>query len=277
MENKYDFWNQFHPHVWLITKRGLTFWEEMNYEFGEHIKIQKLSFFYGGTGKIVYNDYETDLLPGMFVYSSPGNWIQFVSSKHDPLQFYSVMFNFALVKWEGWNTPSLHQDVPKLPLQNINMLKQKNPAAAIVQQMHAYWSSKKVGYEWKVNVSFKNLIAELISQQIRAKDEDAALEIVNKVIAYINEHYHETIDRNSLASYVSLSHSHLSLLFKKYTGWSPVQYIIKIRMDKAKELLRDTRKSISMIACEVGYTDPLYFSRVFTKHTGLAPREYRNA
>ncbi|GAA3413534.1 helix-turn-helix transcriptional regulator [Paenibacillus hodogayensis] len=277
MEHEYDYWNQFHPHVWLITQRGLPFWEEMNYEFGEQIKIHKLSFFYGGAGRVVYNDFETDLFPGMFVYSSPGNWVQFVSSKHDPLQFYSVMFNFALVKWEGWNIPSLHRDERELPLPTISNLKPKNLATTIVQQMHAYWSNKKVGYEWKVNLGFKNLIAELISKQIQAKGEDAALDIVNTVISYINEHYHETIDRSSLSEYVSLSHSHLSLLFKKYTGWSPVQYIIKIRMDKAKELLRDTRKSISTIACEVGYTDPFYFSRVFTKHTGLAPRDYRNA
>jgi len=275
MEHDYEFWNQFHPRVWLITKRGLKFWEEMNYEFGEQIKIHKLSFFCGGKGRVVYNEEESEIIPGITVYSSPGNWVQFVSSRDDPLQFYSVMFNFAMVKWDG-QAPLLQQEERRLPFPPIHHLKQNHPAMTIVQDMYAYWSSKAVGYEWKVNHSFRNLIAELIHRQVRPKGENAALDIVNTVIAFINEHYHEPIDRKALANLVSLSHSHLSLLFKKYTGWSPVQYIIKIRMDKAKELLRDTRKSVSTIAGEVGYSDPLYFSKVFAKHTGLAPREYRN-
>lgn len=278
MQHQYDFWNQFHPQVWLITKRETAFWEEMNYAFGEFCKIHKLSIVCGGSGRLVYNSEETALTPGMVVYSSPGNEIHFLSSRQDPLHFYSVMFHYALICWEGWNSPSLlaENDGHKLPLPSFSALRHANAATVILRHMHTSWNSKKVGYEWKVNLAFKNLLSEVLSQQIRSKgDEEAALALVNKVIAYINERYPEKLDRKAMADYVSLSHSYLSLLFKKYTGWSPVQYLIKIRMDKAKELLRDSRKSIGEIAVEVGYADPLYFSRVFAQHTGLAPKAYR--
>lgn len=278
MQNQYDFWNQLHPQVWLITKRETPFWEEMNYAFGESCKIHKLSIVCSGSGRLVYNSEETALLPGMVVYSSPGNDIHFLSSRQDPLHFYSVMFHFALVRWEGGNRPLLQEgnEGHKLPLQPFSTLRHANASTVILRHMHTSWKSKKVGYEWKVNLAFKNLLSELISQQIRSKgDEEVALEQVNKVIAFVNERYHEKLDRKAMAEYVSLSHSYLSLLFKKYTGWSPVQYLIKIRMDKAKELLRDSRKSIGEIAGEVGYADPLYFSRVFTQHTGLSPKAYR--
>jgi AraC-like DNA-binding protein len=279
VEHEHDFWNHFHPYVWSITQRGIPLWEEMNFVFGEHTKIHKFSYFYGGEGRIEYNDDETALTPGMIVYSSPGNWIQLTSSRHDPLRFYSVMFDYALVKWEGWNVRCLHREQreQKLPLDNLIHVKQRSLVAGIVQQMHSYWVKKAIGYDWKVKLGFMNLLSELKSQQVQAKGEDASLDLIHKAIAYINDHYREPIDRKALADHVSLSHSHLSLLFKKYTGWSPVQYVIKIRMDKAKELLRDSRKSISHIASEVGYPDPLYFSRVFAKETGLSPRDYRNS
>ncbi|MDF2721324.1 MAG: transcriptional regulator [Paenibacillus sp.] len=278
MEYDQGFWNQFHPYVWSITKRGVPFWTEMDYVFGEYMKIHKFSYVYGGEGRLIYNDTHIELAPGMIVYSSPGNQVQWESSRTDPLLFYSVMFDYALVKWEGRTVHCSHEGQRErmLPLHYWYDMKQKNVAADLMQQMHGYWSGKAVGYEWKVNMCFLNLLTELKNRHMHMKGEDAALDLINKVIAYINAHYREPIDRKTLAGYVSLSHSHLSLLFKKYTGFSPVQYVIKIRMDKAMELLRDTRKSIGEIAGEVGYTDPLYFSRIFAKHMGTAPREYRN-
>lgn len=279
MEHEQDFWKHFHPYVWSITQRGLPLWEEMNFVFGEHTTIHKFSYFYGGEGRLVYNDTETALAPGTIVYSSPGNWIELTSARHDPLRFYSVMFDYALVKWEGWSVHCLHREQRerKLPLDNLIPVKHQSLVAGIVQQMHAYWVKKAVGYEWKVQLGFLSLLSELKSQQIRTKGDDASIDLVNRVIAYINDHYREPLDRKALADHVSLSHSHLSLLFKTYTGWSPVRYVIKIRMDRAKELLRDSRKSVADIAGEVGYADPLYFSRVFAKETGLSPRDFRKA
>ncbi|MNF06130.1 Arabinose operon regulatory protein [compost metagenome] len=74
---------------------------------------------------------------------------------------------------------------------------------------------------------------------------------------------------------MSLSVSHYSALFKKVMGISPLQFVEKVRIDHAKTMLTGTSKPISKIAREVGYNDPLYFTRVFTKVTGVAPREYR--
>jgi len=171
MEQEFDFWNQFHPHVWMITKRDASYWKEMDFEFGEHINIHKLSFFYSGEGQVVYNDVEKPLLPGMFVYSHPGNWVQFRSSRHDPLQFYSVMFDFALVSWEGRSAFRLEQKQPerKLPLPDIFQLKQTNLAAALMPQLHACWKSKKVGYEWKVKYTFLSLSQKLSASKSAQK------------------------------------------------------------------------------------------------------------
>ncbi len=75
--------------------------------------------------------------------------------------------------------------------------------------------------------------------------------------------------------------SHLSLFqfirnFKKLTGYTPVRYIEKIRIAKAKELLRDSSLSIAEISGIVGYSDPFYFSKVFKKASGETPTQFRD-
>lgn len=79
----------------------------------------------------------------------------------------------------------------------------------------------------------------------------------------------------ALSDSLFLDSAYFSRLFKKRTGMSPKQYLLKIRMERAKELLLTTDHSIKEIAATVGYNDPLYFSKLFYKAEGMAPSKYR--
>jgi AraC family transcriptional regulator of arabinose operon len=83
------------------------------------------------------------------------------------------------------------------------------------------------------------------------------------------------MDVASLASSVALSPSRFAHLFRQQVGVSPMQYVDLQRLQRAKQLLERTAKSISEIAFEVGY-DPIHFSLRFKQHTGVSPRAYRN-
>ena len=83
------------------------------------------------------------------------------------------------------------------------------------------------------------------------------------------------ISLNDLADIVSLNASYLSALFKKETGMTYTEYVMFCRLEKAKELLADTGKSIAEIADAVGYHDTRHFSKLFTRNIGLKPSEYR--
>lgn len=66
-------------------------------------------------------------------------------------------------------------------------------------------------------------------------------------------------------------------LFKEYTGFSPIQYKINLKIDYAKELLSSSTLSITQISELAGFENPLYFSTVFEKSTGMRPTDYRKA
>ena len=83
----------------------------------------------------------------------------------------------------------------------------------------------------------------------------------------------ESID--DYAACCNLSRDRFVHLFKEITGWSPYSYMLNIRIEKAQRMLRFSSASVGEIAATFGFDDPLYFSRIFKKYTGVSPSEYR--
>ncbi len=100
-------------------------------------------------------------------------------------------------------------------------------------------------------------------------------EYVKNAMEYISKHYPEDVKIKELADFVGINRSYLSSSFKKATGSSPKEYLLKLRMEKAKSLLETTQIPISSISSAVGYEDPLAFSRIFKRYSGLSPTDYR--
>jgi AraC-like DNA-binding protein len=71
------------------------------------------------------------------------------------------------------------------------------------------------------------------------------------------------------------SPSHFSARFRAVTGFSVVEYVKRLRMARARQLLITSELSVAEVATDVGYADPFYFSRQFRAVTGLSPRSYR--
>ena len=93
---------------------------------------------------------------------------------------------------------------------------------------------------------------------------------------YIMAHYSEPFTLAEIADYVELNASYFSNLFKTETGMNFSEYLLNVRMDKAKELLRDPKIKIYEIGQLVGYEDAVSFGRAFKKKWGISPKEYRN-
>lgn len=98
---------------------------------------------------------------------------------------------------------------------------------------------------------------------------------IEQAVHYFNDHYNEDIGIEKYAEAHHISPSWFTRGFKQYTGMTPMQYILSIRMANAQFLLEQTSSNISEIAAIVGYDNPLYFSRLFKKQFGMSPVQYR--
>lgn len=93
---------------------------------------------------------------------------------------------------------------------------------------------------------------------------------------YINNNLSHKLNLKALAEEIYLSQSHLNFLFKKKLSMTPMQYVRKVRMQKARELLLSSSLSLKEIAENIGFEEQSQFSRTFRRSVGLSPTEYRN-
>jgi two-component system response regulator YesN len=110
---------------------------------------------------------------------------------------------------------------------------------------------------------------------IRDKRELKSNHVVEKIKEIIQTMYPRNLSLNEMAEQVYLTSTYICLIFKQETGETINEYLTKTRLEKAKELLKDPLQKLNHIGQSVGYPDPSYFTRLFKKHTGLTPTEYR--
>ncbi len=99
--------------------------------------------------------------------------------------------------------------------------------------------------------------------------------VVERVKEYIDGNFGQEITRNDIAEQIYLNPDYLSRLFKKETGMSISAYLLKKRIDTAKELLEHTTMPVNVISMYVGYHNYPYFTRIFHENTSYSPNEYR--
>jgi len=98
---------------------------------------------------------------------------------------------------------------------------------------------------------------------------------VEHALEFIDHNYDRDIKVNDIANYIGIDRSYLANVFKKIMHVSPQQYLINYRLEKARNLLKKSNLSITEISVRVGYSDPLYFSRLFKRYYNISPTEYR--
>ncbi len=123
-------------------------------------------------------------------------------------------------------------------------------------------------------VEFFYKLCERIDQRGNSK---AIPQDIKATCNYIEEHILEDILVDDLARLVFLSTSHFKKKFKNYTSFAPHDYIMRAKIDLAKDMLRYTHNSVTNISFDLNFSSSQFFCKVFKKYTGRSPKEYRNA
>ena len=138
------------------------------------------------------------------------------------------------------------------------------------------WKNKKPNYMLKCKSIFYEILSEIKLEGDQSYTYNNLKKIIEPSIDYMNTHYEDiNISLESLAQLSNISTIYYRKVFNKIYNTSPIKYLIKIRINKAKELLRADFISISDIAALTGFSSVYTFSKTFKKETGVSPTEYK--
>ena len=121
---------------------------------------------------------------------------------------------------------------------------------------------------------FLDKTREICTKLENSKEKEAG-SIIDRAKEYINENFRRDISLDDVSSQVNISPYYFSKIFKEETGENFIEYLTRVRIDKAKELLVDANVSVKEAGIQSGYSDPNYFSRIFKKQTDMTPSEYK--
>ncbi|MGC9467527.1 MAG: helix-turn-helix domain-containing protein [Anaerolineae bacterium] len=148
-------------------------------------------------------------------------------------------------------------------------------ATSLVNRLELEWNAQQEGRR----IMVENLFIELLLFYCRRFSVDAGpsnrVMPVARVIGFMNRHFAETLLLDDLVQVAGLSKRSLIRHFKNTTGLPPMRYLQKIRIAKARMMLKRGDQSITQVAMDSGFNDSAYFSTVFKKHTGQTPSEFQ--
>jgi len=255
----------------LVTAAGrYTFVSPMPFETARSLGRGDYQFLYVSAGQMVFtfDGKEQLLTAGHAVIFRPGEPQLYRRRTHDTAETHWVHFTGAeaetLLAACGLAdtrvlSVGLHPDFSWLFRQMIQELQLRRTGFADMLAVHLH----------RLFLTANRYMTE------RGRVGSEMLDEIERATLYFNEHYNEPIVIEQYAAQRLMSPAWFISNFKRITKMTPLQYIVSRRLDNAINLLKDTPYTVTQIAAAVGYDNPLYFSRLFRKHTGLSPSAYR--
>lgn len=229
-----------------------------------------------GHGTFVCKGTEYRLGPGQSFLIEPERLIEYASDGSDPWRYRWVAFAGArcagLVSAVGLSADRPVADTGR----------SRRPAALIGRIRRCFREGRALahieapGYLQLLLAALGDAGRPAADERIGPDDEGGAL--IRQVVRYLSTQYAEPVSIERMAKTLGFNRAYVSRVFKRHTGMTPVAFLLRLRIDKARQLLRERKElTVEQIAASVGFQDPLYFSKQFRRTYGLPPTAYRDS
>ena len=245
--------------------RGYNF----NWENGRILQEYQLNYITEGEGVLETPEGEYEIKEGSVILIRPNQWHRYKPLKSKGWKEHYIGFNgnFAQNIFEVYGLSSV------APIIHIGF---EEPVLHLFQDIFNLIQSEKPGYQQICSGLVIQILGILVANQRNKNSNNSRVEtIIQKACLIIRENLDKNLNIEVMAEKLNVSYSLFRTSFKKYTGLSPNQYHLSLRIHHAIYLLNNTDLSIKEISFNLGFCSIFYFSKVFKEKTGQNPSCYR--
>lgn len=223
----------------------------------------------GGSGRLTYNDKDYILLPNTITIIQCNAPHRYETHSDEPWDFLWFHYNgtAAHIYYNLYNKNDLY----------FHVVSPSGKEAALIEKITSISSKYNIDKDLKTSEWITQLMTSFILEKRKNDQQDSPLiaEKLDNAIKYMTDHLIDRITVSDISNSVFLSQYHFLRIFKKQTGLTPYEYLINLRINKAKELLISTDSCLDTIAANSGFTDTKNLIYNFKRIVHLTPNAYR--
>jgi AraC-like DNA-binding protein len=228
-----------------------------------------------GKGEFACQGVVYRLVAGQSFLIEPGQLVSYQSDQSEPWAY----------RWIAFQGPWAQQAAaaagfsPSSPLADTG--RSSRPKLALRRSME--YLRRPAGAQLGAASCLQAALAEFAAARGRAARPEQGVSpddggIASQMIRYLSTQYAEPISMEGMAESIGYSRAYLSRVFKKHAGMTPVSFLLRLRIDKGRRMLRERRDlTVEQVASSVGLQDSLYFSKQFRRFYGESPSDYRES
>jgi len=225
------------------------------------IRDYDLWYIWEGEGAVTLNDTRFPVSGGSCLLIRPGDYI---SGTHNPAKPILVTYlHFALLA-EPQSVPDHYRNIHE-----------STHFGYLLDRYVSQMRSKMYGSEWEAKWILMQLLLHLVREDMQPVRQWSALQAMGEVVNYIHQYPARRHKIDELAQRANYSAGYFGKKFKELYGQSVESYIIKVRMERADYLLKQSSMNVAEVADALGYPDVYFFSRQFKQYMGLPPSKAR--
>jgi AraC-like DNA-binding protein/ABC-type Fe3+-hydroxamate transport system substrate-binding protein len=237
-----------------------------------HENVSVLLAVAGGQGSLKTDDQSCELAEGSVVLLPANSPAALLANPAQPLHVYKLAIGTReQARPERSDAMTRRSEVAANS--SLYFFPYEPSIVAHVEELYVHRSPENEARHVRNQIVFHQILLLCLERQESryASSEQLSME---RSIAYAENHFSDKITREQLAELAGVSQSHYSILFKQLTGFTPNEYLSRLRVHRAMELLLHGSGTLREIALKVGYKDEFYLSRRFKQQTGASPSAY---